>query len=316
MRIVFLGTPDFAVPTLDRVFQAGHEVAAVVTQPDRAKGRGQKVAPPPVKETALRLGIAVHQPERIRTPEMAGLLASLKPDAMVVVGYGKIIPQAIIDIAPHGIVNVHASLLPKYRGAAPVQWAIARGETETGVTTMRIDAGLDTGDILLQRATAIGPEETASELAARLATIGADLLVATLAGLDCGGIHPRPQDSAQATFAPVLKKEDGRIDWTRPAREIVDRIRGFSPWPGCHTHLRGKVLEIPRARVVCGAGGSACLQPGSLHPIRSRLVVTCGEGTALEILEAQLEGRKRMSAADFQNGYHLRENELVGETIQ
>jgi len=284
----------------------------VVTQPDRPKGRGRQLAAPPVKETALRLGLAVHQPERIRTPEAIELLAGLKPDAMVVVGYGKIIPQAIIDIPRHGIVNVHASLLPKYRGAAPVQWAIANGESETGVTTMRIDAGLDTGDILKQRKTEIGLHETAVELAQRLAAIGAALLVETLAGLERGEIVPRPQNSAEATFAPVLKKEDGRIDWTRPAAEISNRIRGFTPWPGCFTHLRGKAIEISRARATAGATG----EPGSVHPIRGRLVVTCGEGTALEILEVQMEGRKRMDAAAFQNGYHLMENELLRETIQ
>jgi methionyl-tRNA formyltransferase len=312
VRIVFLGTPEFAVPSLERAVEAGHQVAAVVTQPDRPKGRGQRLAAPPVKGTALRLGLAVHQPERIRTPEAIALLEGLKADAMVVVGYGKIVPQTIIDLVPQGIVNVHASLLPKYRGAAPVQWAIANGEIETGVTTMRIDAGLDTGDILLQRATGIGAEETALELAARLAAMGADLLVATLAGIERGQIVPQPQDSAQATFAPVLRKEDGRIDWTRPASEIANRIRGFTPWPGCHTRLRGKVLEIPRACTALGGAG----EPGRVHPTRSRLVVSCGEGTALEILEAQMEGRKRMSAAAFQNGYHLMENEVLGETIQ
>jgi methionyl-tRNA formyltransferase len=312
VRIVFLGTPEFAVATLERAFAAGHEIAAVVTQPDRPKGRGRQLAAPPVKETALRLGLTVHQPERVRTPETIELLRGLNPDAMVVVGYGKIIPQAIIDIPRYGIVNVHASLLPRYRGAAPVQWAIARGETVTGVTTMRIDAGLDTGDILMQRETAIGPEETAVELARRLAAMGADLLVETLAGLERGEIVPRPQDSAEATFAPVLKKEDGRIDWTLTAAEIANRIRGFTPWPGCFTHLRGKAIEISRARATAGAAG----EPGSVHPIRGRLVVTCGEGTALEILEVQMEGRKRMDAAAFQNGYHLMENELLRETIQ
>jgi methionyl-tRNA formyltransferase len=312
VRIVFLGTPEFAVPTLERAFAAGHEIAAVVTQPDRPKGRGRMLSAPPVKETALRLGLTVHQPERIRTPETIELLRGLKPDAMVVVGYGKIIPQAVIDIPPHGIVNVHASLLPRYRGAAPVQWAIARGETATGVTTMRIDAGLDTGDILMQRETAIGTEETAVELAVRLAAMGADLLVETLAGIERGEIVPKPQNPAQATFAPVLKKEDGRIDWTRPAVEIANRIRGFTPWPGSTTHLRAKAIEIVRARAGAGATG----EPGSVHPARGRLVVTCGDSTALEILEVQMEGRKRMDAAAFQNGYHLMENELLRETIQ
>jgi methionyl-tRNA formyltransferase len=309
VRVVFLGTPEFAVPTLEAIVEAGLEVAAVVTQPDRPKGRGRELAAPPVKEAALRLGLTVHQPERIRAPEAAGLLRSLDPDVMVVVGYGQIIPQSIIDIPPHGIINVHASLLPKYRGAAPVQWAIANGETETGVTTMRIDAGLDTGDILLQRDTGIGPEETAVELSARLARIGAALLVKTLAALAGGAIVPCPQDSSEATLAPVLKKEDGLIDWARPAHEIVNRIRGFTPWPGCYTQFRGKVLQVLEARLAVNSVGD----PGSAHPTRSRLVVTCGGGTALEILETQIEGKKRMTAAAFLNGHRLVENELLGE---
>lgn len=312
MRVVFLGTPEFAVPTLEGLVETGHEVAAVLTQPDRPKGRGRELAAPPVKQATLRLGLPIHQPERIRAPEPLALLRGLCPDVMVVVGYGQIIPQAIIDIPPHGIVNVHASLLPKYRGAAPVQWAIANGETETGVTTMRIDAGLDTGAILLQRDTGIGTDETAAELSARLARIGARLLVETLAGLERGTIVPCPQDASQATLAPVLKKEDGHIDWTRPAHEILNRIRGFTPWPGCYTYFRGKVLQILKARVADNSVGD----PGSAHPTRSRLVVTCGGGTAVEILEAQIEGKKRMDAAAFLNGHRLVENELLGEMSQ
>lgn len=310
MRIVFLGTPEFAVPTLERIAAAGCEIAAVLTQPDRPKGRGRQLAAPPVKQAAQRLGLPVHQPERIRTPEVIGFLASLAPEAMVVVGYGKIIPQAIIDIPPHGIINVHASLLPEYRGAAPVQWAIAQGETHTGVTIMRIDAGLDTGDILLARETAIGPDETAVELGARLAEMGAGLLAQTLYGLDSGTITPRPQDSSQASFAPVLKKEDGQIEWGRPAREIFNRVRGFLPWPGCFTQFRGGTLQVWKA---CVAPGSAAGSPGTVRITRSRLEVVCGEGTALELLEVQPEGRKRMLAAAFLNGYHLVENEVLGD---
>jgi methionyl-tRNA formyltransferase len=312
VRLVFLGTPEFAVPTLEKIAGAGHDVAAVLTQPDRPKGRGGRPAAPPVKEAALRLGLALHQPERIRTAEVVEFLRALAPEAMVVVGYGKIIPQTIIDIPPHGIVNVHASLLPKYRGAAPVQWAIANGETRTGVTTMRIDAGLDTGDILLASETAIGPEETAVELGPRLAVLGADLLVETLAGLVEGRITPRKQDSSQASFAAILKKEDGRIDWTRPAHEIYNRVRGFLPWPVCHTTLRDKTLEVWRARVADPCSGL----PGSLHASRGRLLVACGDGAALEFLEVQLEGRKRMNAAAFLNGFPLVENELLREMSQ
>jgi len=310
VRIVFLGTPEFAVPTLERIAGAGHEIAAVFTQPDRAKGRGQQLAAPPVKQTAQRLGLPVHQPERIRTPEVIGLFASLAPEAMVVVGYGKIIPQAIIDIPQCGIINVHASLLPKYRGAAPVQWAIAQGETRTGVTTMRIDAGLDTGDILLAGETGIGPHETAVELGARLAIMGAGLLVETLEGLLNGTIAPRPQDSSQASFAPVLKKEDGQIDWRRPAREIFNRVRGFLPWPGCFTQFRGGTLQVWKASV---APESAAGAPGIVRVHRNRLEVVCAGGAALELLEVQPEGRKRMPAAAFLNGYHLVENEVLGD---
>jgi methionyl-tRNA formyltransferase len=253
------------------------------------------------------LGLPVDQPERIRRPEVIEFLTGLKPEAMVVVGYGKIIPQSIIDIPPHGIINVHASLLPKYRGAAPVQWAVANGETKTGVTTMRIDAGLDTGDILLQEETAIEPEETAVELGARLAHIGAALLVETLGGIEQGRIAPRKQDSSQATFAPVLKKEDGRIDWTHAAPSISGRIRGLTPWPGCYTGFRGKLMHVWKARPIGAAGGP----PGTLHPVRGRLMVSCGFDTSLELIEVQLEGKKRMSAGDLLNGYRVEENELL-----
>jgi methionyl-tRNA formyltransferase len=225
LKLVFMGTPAFAVPTLEQTVAAGHQVVAVFTQPDRPKGRGQKDSMPPVKQAALRLALPVYQPERVRRPEVVEQLRELAPDAMVVVGYGQIIPKAILDIPPHGIINVHASLLPKYRGAAPIQWAIARGETRTGVTTMRINEGLDTGDMLLKWETEIGPDENAVELGARLAEAGADLLVRTLAEL--AAIQPQPQDDAQATYAPILKKEDGKIDWRLPAREILNRIRGF-----------------------------------------------------------------------------------------
>ena len=309
MRAVFLGTPEFAVPSLETLVRAGHEVAAVVTQPDRPKGRGGQLAAPLVKQAALRLGLEVHQPARIRAPESLALLGVLRPEVMVVVGYGQIIPQAIIDIPPHGILNVHASLLPKYRGAAPVQWAIANGETATGVTTMQIDAGLDTGGILLQRETAIDAEEDAVALSARLAAMGAELLAETLDGLARGAIVAHPQDAAQATLAPVLQKEDGRIDWTRPAREIVNRIRGFVPWPGCFTCFRGTTLHVVKARTAESAGGV----PGSAHPTRSRLVVTCVGGTGVEVVEVQIEGGKRMSAAAFLNGHRVLENELRGE---
>ncbi|HVX66627.1 MAG TPA: methionyl-tRNA formyltransferase [Bryobacteraceae bacterium] len=313
MRLVFLGTPDFAVPTLEKIVEAGHEVAAVFTQPDRPKGRGRQFAAPPVKEAAMRFGLRVEQPDRIRTPEVLELLRGFGAGAMVVVGYGKIVPQTIIDLAPLGIVNVHASLLPKYRGAAPVQWAVANGETRTGVTTMRIDAGLDTGDILLQEETGIGDEETAIEVGARLSQIGAALLVETLERLRTGTAQPRPQEAAAATFAPILKKEDGRIDWTRPAREIHNRARGFLPWPGCHTLLRGRILEVRKTRVTAESFEAP---PGTARAERGRLLVSAGAGTTLELVEVQLEGKKQMNAAAFLNGFHLVHNELLGAMNQ
>jgi len=306
MRLIFMGTPAFAVPTLERIMDAGHEVLAVVTQPDRPRGRGQNAAPPPVKESAGRLGLPVYQPERVRRPETVEYLRALGAQAMVVVGYGQIIPQAVIDLAPLGIINVHASLLPKYRGAGPIQWAIVNGETRTGVTTMRIDAGLDTGDMLLKAETEIGPEENAIELGSRLATVGADLLVRTLEGLQRGTVVPRKQDPAEATYAPLLKKEDGAIGWSQPAQSIHNRVRGLQPWPGAYTRFRGHALHIWRSRVHESSG-----VPGRFAG-RKPPVVGCGIGS-LELLEVQLEGRKRMPAADFFHGQRLNENDSLGE---
>jgi methionyl-tRNA formyltransferase len=299
MRLVFLGTPSFAVPTLQAVARI-HEIVTVVTQPDRPKGRGHEFAASAVKQAAL--GLPVYQPERIKRPEAQAHLASLKPEIMVVVGYGQIIPQPVIDIAPRGIVNVHASLLPKYRGAAPIQWAIINGDARTGVTTMQINAGLDTGDILLARETEIGPEETALELGDRLAVMGAELLVETLDGLSRGVIRPRKQDDAQASLAPILKKEDGEIDWKQPAAAIHNRVRGLVPWPGAYTRFRGQLLHIWRAR----------LAPEGIPPAPGRVLV-CGDGRMLELLEVQLEGRKRMSAEAFANGQRLTKNDVLGE---
>ena len=312
MRLVFLGTPAFAVPTLDRIVEAGHQVLAVVTQPDRPRGRGQHPSPPPVKEAAARLGLPVRQPERVKLPESVELLRALGAEAMVVVGYGQIIPQTVIDLAPLGIMNVHASLLPKYRGAGPIQWAILNGETRTGVTTMRIDAGLDTGDMLLKRWTEIGPEENAVELGARLAVMGADLLVETLAGLAAGTIVPEKQDSSQATYARLLKKEDGLLDWSLPAPAIHNRVRGLQPWPGAYTTFRGQTLHIWKSRPAPRppAPGPRPPKPGRVVAVKP-LVLGCGSG-ALELLEVQLEGRKRISGADFANGRHLAENEDMG----
>ncbi len=306
-----MGTPQFAVPTLERMVAAGHEVAAVLTQPDRPKGRGGQLAASPVKEAALRHGLAVHQPERVRRPESVEMLGSLGADAMVVVGYGQIIPQSIIDLPRYGIINVHASLLPKYRGAAPIQWAIANGEKTTGVTTMKINAGLDTGDVLLRCETAVGEEETAIELSARLAEAGADLLVQTLAGIENKTIHATPQNDADATYAPILKKDDGLVDWTMAAEAIRNRARGFLPWPGAWTYLRGQVFHLWKARATTGNTRGA---PGAMCVDRRRLFVQCGGSTLLEFLEVQQEGRKRMTAEAFINGQRPGENEILGRT--
>jgi len=310
MHLIFLGTPAFAVPTLEAVARK-HEVISVVTQPDRPKGRGQELAASPVKQAAVRLGLPVYQPERIRRPEAQAHLAALAPEIMIVVGYGQIIPQSVIDMAPRGIVNVHASLLPKYRGAAPIQWAIVNGETRTGVTTMQINAGLDTGDILLQRETEIGPEETALELGERLAVMGAELLIETLDGLACGAITPRRQDDNLASHAPILKKEDGAISWNQPVLAIHNRVRGLLPWPGAHTRFRGQLLHIWRARV---EGDRTALAPGQVLA-GPRFRIACGEGGVLDLLEVQMEGRKRMSGEAFANGQRLRENEILGEQL-
>ena len=311
VKLVFLGTPEFAVPSLEALAAAGHRIAAVYTQPDRPVGRKQELKAPPVKAAALRLGVEVRQPHRVR--HCVDELAALRPDAMVVVGYGQIIPQSIIDIPPLGILNVHASLLPRYRGAAPIQWAIANGETVTGVTIMRIDAGLDTGDILLQESTEIGPEETAPELAARLAPMGARLLVQALEGLAAGTVTPVPQDHAQATLAPILKREDGFVDFRWPAARIACRARGFQPWPGAWTWWRGQRFFLWKCRPAPLETPAA---PGKLFSHERRLFAACGQGEALELLEVQAEGRRRMDAASFLNGYRLNETDILGEMKQ
>jgi methionyl-tRNA formyltransferase len=308
MRLVYLGTPAFAVPTLEQTVRAGHDVVAVFTQPDRPKGRGQKDAMPPVKEAALKLGLPVFQPERIRRPEPVEQLRALAPEAIVVVGYGQILPQAILTIPPRGILNVHASLLPKYRGAAPVQWAIVRGETVTGVTTMKIDSGLDTGDMLLKWETPIGPEETAVELGERLAVAGAELLVKTLEQLPA--ITPEPQDDAKSSYAPIMKREDGRADWSLPGQEILNRIRGFQPWPGFYGFLRGQRFHIWKARTGSDVLAPGMLVSGMLRTDGKRLFAGCADGS-IELLEIQLEGKKRMPAAAFLNGFALSKDEVM-----
>jgi methionyl-tRNA formyltransferase len=308
LNLVFCGTPRFAVPTLEKLVDAGFRVHLVVTQPDRPKGRGLELVQSPVKESALKLSLPITQPDRIKTnDEFRAQIAALKPEAIIVVGYGRIVPQWMLDLPPVGNLNLHASLLPKYRGAAPIQWAIANGETVTGVTTMRIDAGLDTGDILQQKELAITPDDTAESLAPSLAAIGADLMVETLRQLEAGTAHPRPQDNSQASLAPILKKEDGLVDFSRSATEIFNRMRGFQPWPGAYTKFRGKTLQIAKARPVTDA-----LPQGELRVIGDRLLVGCGHDTSLELMEVQLEGKKRTSARDFLHGYRPQPGETLG----
>lgn len=308
LNLVFCGTPRFAVSTLENLVAEGFRLPLVVTQPDRPKGRGLEVVPSPVKESALKLNLPITQPNRIKNnDEFRAQLAALKPDAIIVVGYGRIIPQWMLDLPPLGNLNLHASLLPKYRGAAPIQWAIAKGETFTGVTTMRIDAGLDTGDILLQQELEVALDDTAETIAPRLAAIGADLMVETLYRLQAGTVHPRPQDDSQSSLAPILKKEDGLIDFSRSATEIFNRIRGFQPWPGAHTKFRGKSLQIIQARPTLEAR-----PPAELHSTSDRLLVGCGYQTSLELVEIQLEGKKRTSAVDFARGYRLQTGEKLG----
>src|ERR1700733_7054346 len=308
LNLVFCGTPSFAVPTLEKLVAAGLRLPLVVTQPDRPKGRGLELVSSPVKKSALRLNLAVTQPDRIRSnDEFRAQLSALKPDAIIIVGYGRIIPQWMLEIPPLGNINLHASLLPKYRGAAPIQWAIANGETVTGVTTMRIDAGLDTGDILLQQELPITPDDTAETLAPRLAVIGAELVVETLRQLEAGSIQPRPQDNSQASLAPILKKEDGLVDFSRSAGDLFNRIRGFQPWPGAYTKFRGKTLQILKTRPATGTVPAAVLLVDS-----GRLLVGCGRNTSLELFEIQREGKKRSSAADFARGYHPHSGEKLG----
>lgn len=316
MRIVFLGTPEFAVPSLNALASARHDLIAVFTQPDRPKGRGNEISESPVKRAARALRVEIHQPERIRRPEIVEQLKKLAADVMVVVGYGQIIPQSIIDLPQYGILNVHASLLPKYRGAAPIQWAIANGETETGVTIMQIDAGLDTGDILLKsQRVAIGPDETAPELSARLAALGAQLLLEVVAAIEHGNLSREKQNNAEATYAPILTKEDGQVDWTRPAREIYNRLRGFTPWPGAYTSFRGQHLIIVRAKPAEDSETSRMqpAAPGRLHIEKRRLFAECGIDTQLELLELQPSGKKRIVADAFLNGYQVVGGEKLGD---
>jgi methionyl-tRNA formyltransferase len=309
VRLVFCGTPQFAIPTLQALLGVGHSVELVVTQPDRVRGRDQAPSPPPVKALALEAGLPVVQPEKIKNNlEFRERLEAIKPDAIVVVAYGRIIPTWMLHLPRYGNLNLHASLLPKYRGAAPIQWAVANGETVTGATTMRIDEGLDTGDMLLQRELPIQPQQTAEELFPLLAADGAGLMLETLAGLEAGALQPKPQDNAAASLAPILLREDALVDFTRPAAEIYNRWRGFQPWPGAYSYFRGKKLTLHRLWPA-QAGG---LAPAELSVQGSRLFVGAGVGTRLELLEIQMEGKKRLPVAEFLRGAAPHPHEVLG----
>jgi methionyl-tRNA formyltransferase len=322
LRLVFCGTPEFAVPTLKHLLaQSDFEIVSLITQPDRPKGRGREISFSPVKEAALAAKVPVHQPQKIRDPQTEALLQDLAPDCIVIIAYGQIIPARLLGIPKLGWINLHASLLPKYRGAAPINWAIVNGETRTGLTTMRIDAGMDTGEMLLQREMAIEPKETAPELATRMSACGGTIMAETLRGLAAGGITPKPQNHAQASYAPMLKKEDGRIDWQRPATEICNRMRGFAPWPGAYTTFRGQSCHVwgePVSKekevdvgVPSGAIGAA---PGTLSGGEYELFVSCGDATVLRVQAVKLEGRKSVKAADFANGARLKSGERFGDS--
>jgi len=302
VRVVFLGSGRFAIPSLLSVIGAGHQVVAVVTQPDREQGRGRSLAPPPLKPVALERGLPVLQPPRVKSPDALAELEALRADVQVVVAYGQILPRRLIDAARLGTVNVHASLLPRYRGAAPIQWALVNGETQTGVTTMLIDEGLDTGPTLLARATPIGPTETADELEARLAALGGELLAQTLRGLEDGSLKPTPQDPARATLAPLIRKQDGRLDWNATASALANRLRGFTPWPGLTARLAGRAVKLIAAR----AEGEGSGEPGEILACEpAGLLVACGGGTRLRISELQPESRRPMAASAFAAGARL-----------
>ena len=305
MRIVFFGTPDFAVPCLRALLGSGrHEVVAVVTQPDKPKGRGRETQPPPVKEVAVAAGIPVLQPASVRKPPFAPELAALAPDVAVVVAYGKILPPEILAVPKHGCVNVHGSLLPRWRGAAPIQWAVIAGDEVSGVSTMRMDEGMDTGDVLLTREVRLAPDETAGSLFARLAPLGAELLLETLDRLQAGTVAPVKQDASKSTHARMLEKEDGRIDWAKSAVEIDRHVRGMSPWPGAFTTASGKLLKVHRVEPGAEAESADAPDgsvPGTVHATKDRVEVATGRGR-VALLEVQAEGGKRMSAVEFWRG--------------
>lgn len=315
MRIVFCGTPEFALPSLRLLSaQPDIQIDAVVTQPDRPRGRGHQVSSSPVKEFALAAGLAVYQPEKIKSESAHDFFKKAAPDAVVIIAYGQIVPQSLIDTSRLGWINLHASLLPKYRGAAPVNWAILNGETRTGVTTMRIDAGMDTGPLLLEKELEISADETAPELARRLSEAGAPLVLETLRKLERGDLFPVEQDHAQATFARLLKKEHGRIRWDDPAGKIYNMIRGLDPWPGAFTTFRGQLCHVWGKPVTAASETGSAVPPGSIVSSKNSVLISCAAGTWLRLDELQLEGRKRIAARDFVHGAQPKPGERFAES--
>jgi methionyl-tRNA formyltransferase len=315
MRIVFCGTPEFALPSLRRLSKEPDiTIEAVITQPDRPRGRGRQQASSPVKDAAIEAGLYVYQPEKIKSDSAYEFFKRVVPDAVVIIAYGQIIPARLLEIPHLGWINLHASLLPRYRGAAPINWAIINGETRTGLTTMRIDAGMDTGPTLLRLEMEIGPDETAPELARRMAEAGASLMVETLHKFDRGEIVPAPQENSEATLAPLLKKEDGRIEWALTAQHIYNRIRGLQPWPGAFTTFRGQLCHIWGRPAQAPAGRVREASPGTLFNAGDGVAVVCGQRTWLGLESAQLEGRKRISAHEFANGARLTPGDRFGSS--
>jgi methionyl-tRNA formyltransferase len=307
LRLVFMGSASFAIPTLSRLFEEGFKIQGVVTQPDKPVGRGKQLQGPPVKQKAFELHLPVHQPATLKGEEAQQLFKALEPDMIVVVAYGKILPPWLLAMPRFGCINLHGSLLPKYRGAAPIQWAVANGETVTGVSTMKVEEGLDTGPVYLKEEVRIEPEETVPELSARLAALGSELVVRTIHGIVDGSLHSQAQKDADATIAPILKKYHGLIDWLLPAQEIHNRVRAFNPWPGAITKFRGAPCKILKCRV--GDEAPAGIQPGQIVTGGRSVAVCCGDSKLLEILELQPENRKPVAAREFANGARLQPGE-------
>jgi methionyl-tRNA formyltransferase len=307
IRIVFLGSSTFAIPTLVALFEKGYSIAAVITQPDKPSGRGHVIQAPPIRNKAIELHLPVYQPVSVKDDRARALFDALSPDMLIVVAYGKILPAWLLQLPRYGAINLHGSLLPRYRGAAPIQWAVANGEPETGVCTMQIDEGLDTGPVFLCEKTSIHPDETVQELSERLAGLGSELMIRTVEGVTNGTLKPTPQDESQATLAPILEKRHGFINWKDPAKRIHDRVRAFTPWPGAVTRFRGAPCKILKTRV--GDRVPPGTEPGTIFASRKSLTAACGDFLMVEIIELQPENRKPVRGVDFANGARIQAGE-------